>query len=112
MLVSSTIPVPNGAAASGRVDPRLRPAAREFEASMMKELLEPMQHDALFGDEDGASSDGGMDTLASLRTQSLAEAISNHGGFGIASRILEQIGQSQASSGAQSQSEIGKKGHS
>jgi Rod binding domain-containing protein len=77
------------------VDPRLRPAAREFEASMMKELLEPMQHDALFSDEDGTASDGGMDTLASLRSQSLAEAIANHGGFGIANRVLEQIGQQQ-----------------
>ncbi len=34
-------------AASG-LDPRLKPAAHEFEACLMKEFLEPLQKDPLF----------------------------------------------------------------
>ncbi len=83
----------------GNVDPRLKPAAHEFEACLMKEFLQPMQHDALFaGDKDGGgegSDDGGGDgsdnALLSFGTESLARAISERGGFGIANKIINDF---------------------
>jgi len=77
-------------------DPRLKPAAHAFEASLIQELLKPMQHDALFSDAGdgsggGGVADGGMDTVNSLSLQALAQAISNHGGFGIADQVLKEV---------------------
>ncbi|HTX42213.1 MAG TPA: hypothetical protein VMD25_10330 [Acidobacteriaceae bacterium] len=73
--------------AASAADPRLKPAAHEFEACLMKELLEPMQHDALFGDDEN-SGEGSDSALMSFGSEGLARAISERGGFGIASRIL------------------------
>jgi flagellar protein FlgJ len=71
------------------LDPRLKPAAREFEASLMKELLEPLQHDSLSGNgTDGESPDGSGNALMSFGTEALAKAIADRGGFGIADKIL------------------------
>jgi Rod binding domain-containing protein len=80
----------------GGADPRLKPAAHEFEACLMKEFLQPMQHDALFaGDKDGGSEgsdngggDGSDNALLSFGAESLAKAISERGGFGIANKII------------------------
>jgi peptidoglycan hydrolase FlgJ len=72
-------------------DPRLIPAAHEFEACLMKELLEPLQHDALFSDAtDGARDDeeGSGGALTSFGSEALGQAISERGGFGIADRII------------------------
>jgi len=70
-------------------DPRLKPAAHEFEASLMKELLEPLQHDPLFDDDrDGEGAGGSGNALVSFGSEALARAISDRGGFGIADRIL------------------------
>jgi peptidoglycan hydrolase FlgJ len=85
-------------AAPAQPDPRLRPAAHEFEACLMKEFLQPLQHDALFsdqtggdgGDEAGEGSDG---ALMSFGAEALAKAISERGGFGIARKILDHFGQ-------------------
>lgn len=75
--------------AASAADPRLKPAAHEFEASLMKELLEPMQHDSLFDDAgDPDSPEGSDNALMSFGTEGLAKAISDRGGFGIASKIL------------------------
>lgn len=80
------------AAASSTSDPRLRPAAHEFEASMMKEFLEPLQHDALFNDGDRQDeTEGSGNTLMSFGSESLAKAISARGGFGIAAKIIEDF---------------------
>jgi Rod binding domain-containing protein len=74
------------------IDPRLKPAAHEFEACMMKEFLEPLQHDALFDDgKDGAGSDGSDNALMSFGSEALARAISDRGGFGIATKIIGQL---------------------
>ena len=83
-----------GSAASGGLgaaDPRLKPAAHEFEACLMKEFLEPLQHDALFGDGedgDGGESENSSSALMSFGSQALAKAISERGGFGIAEKII------------------------
>jgi len=84
----------------GGVDPRLKSAAHSFEASLIQELLEPMQHDPLFSDPDGdggmgglagGAGDAGMDTMSSLSTETLAQAMSDHGGLGIAAEVLKEV---------------------
>jgi len=80
---------PAAGAGSAALDPRLKPAAHEFEACLMKEFLEPLQHDALFDDaNDPDSPEGSENALMSFGTEGLAKAISERGGFGIASKIL------------------------
>jgi Rod binding domain-containing protein len=68
--------------------PKLVTAAHEFEASMMKELMGPLVSgdDSLDGDsEDSASA------LTSFAGEALGKAISEQGGFGIATKILHQL---------------------
>jgi len=68
--------------------PRLVNAAHEFEASMMKELMGPLTSgkDSLDGDTDGSDS-----ALTSFAGEAMAKAISDRGGFGIATKILHQL---------------------
>ncbi len=85
-------------------DPRLKSAAHEFEASLMQEFLKPLQHDPLFAPDksDGSDGPGGMDdssdddqsssgALMSFGSEALAKAISERGGFGIATKILDHF---------------------
>lgn len=84
-------------------DPRLKSAAHEFEASLMQEFLKPLQHDSLFSpdesdssvtedaDADGDSSQGSAGALMSFGSEAMAKAISERGGFGIATKILEHF---------------------
>jgi len=60
-------------------NPRLASAAHEFEASLMKEFLKPLQHDSLFADGDGKDDDntnGSAETLMSYGAEAMAKAIS------------------------------------
>lgn len=76
-------------------NPRLKSAAHEFEASLMQEFLKPLQHDPLFD----SGEDGGIDgveggssgALMSFGSEVLAKAISERGGFGIATKILDHF---------------------
>ncbi len=90
--------------------PKLVHAAHEFEAQMMKELLAPMtgsdpDDDPLFGEGDDAedsglalgSGSGSGGALAGFASETLGQALSERGGFGIADKILRQLG---ASAGA------------
>jgi Rod binding domain-containing protein len=82
----------SSASAAQTKDPRLERSAHEFEASLMAELLKPMQQsDGLTGEDssDGGARSGGA--LAGFASESLARAISERGGFGIADRILHQL---------------------
>ena len=87
--------------AEAKENPRLVSAAHEFEASLMQEFLKPLQHDPLFAPDgsDGSDSFGDLDSgsdndqgssgaLMSLGSEALAKAISERGGFGIATQIL------------------------
>lgn len=65
--------------------PRLERSAHEFEASLMAELLKPLQEKS----EDGGIGSSGA--LAEFASESLAKAISERGGFGIADRILHHF---------------------
>jgi len=65
--------------------PKLVNAAHEFEASMMKELMGPLTSGQ---DSDDNSDDS---ALTSFAGEALGKAISEHGGFGIAAKILHQL---------------------
>jgi peptidoglycan hydrolase FlgJ len=87
--------------AASQSDPRLKPAAHEFEACLMKEFLKPLQSDALFSDsKDGGGGDdeggGSGSALMSFGSEALAKAISERGGFGIAAKILSHFGKGSA----------------
>jgi Rod binding domain-containing protein len=79
-----------GAATGTTASPRLVKAAHEFEASMMKELLAPMQPGkGLMGeDEDDSNSNAALTEFAS---EALGKAISEQGGLGIARSILHKL---------------------
>jgi len=71
--------------------PRLVKAAHELEGQIMKELLKPMTNgDALTGagDDSGAGSGGALSEFAS---ETLGQALSERGGFGIANRIIQEL---------------------
>jgi Rod binding domain-containing protein len=79
------------AASAQAKNPKLERSAHEFEASLMAELLKPLQEsNGLTGEgsDSGAGSEGALSGFAS---ESLARAISERGGFGIADRILHQL---------------------
>lgn len=74
--------------------PRLKSAAHEFEANMMQEFLKPLQHDSLFSEDSGNGGDdssGSAGALMSFGSEAMAKAISEHGGFGIAQKILDHF---------------------
>jgi peptidoglycan hydrolase FlgJ len=90
---------------SSAPSPKLVHAAQEFEAQMMKELLNPMTGqdsdgtDPLFGDEDGGDSSGlslgsgsgSGGALADFASEALGQALSQRGGFGIANQIIHEL---------------------
>lgn len=85
-----------GEAAAGsmanRTQARLRPAAHEFEACLMKEFLQPLEKDPLFGEDgDGVTGTGSNNALMSFGSEALARAISERGGFGIATKIIQHF---------------------
>ncbi len=72
---------------------KLVDAAQQFEATMLQELLKPMQHgQSSWGDEE-TSEDSASDTISSFGTEAIAKAISKGGGFGIARRVVAQVNQ-------------------
>jgi Rod binding domain-containing protein len=93
------------ASTPGADNPRLKSAAHEFEASLMQEFLKPLQHDALFSSgetgsdtDSDANEDSGSDgALMSFGSQAMAKEISERGGFGIATKILDHFRTSPAS---------------
>jgi flagellar protein FlgJ len=94
MMTSGALGAGINGITNSTADPRLKPAAHEFEASLMKEFLEPLQHDALFaddkkdGDSGAGTGEGSESSLMSFGSEALAKAISERGGFGIASKII------------------------
>jgi Rod binding domain-containing protein len=78
--------------------PRLVRAAHEFEGQMMKELLKPMtEGDQLTGAGDDSDSDSGMGSGGALNefaSESLGQALSQRGGFGVANRIVQELSHS------------------
>jgi Rod binding domain-containing protein len=75
--------------------PRLVHAAHEFEAQMMKELMQPLNRgSALTRTEDESESDddaGSGGALGEFASEALGRALSEQGGFGIATSIVRQL---------------------
>jgi len=73
--------------------PRLVKAAHEFEAQMMKELMKPLSDGgSLTGaDADGDDAEGSGGALGEFAQEALGRALSEHGGFGIATSIVKQL---------------------
>jgi|SRR5271170_4916398 len=70
---------------------KLIDAAQQFEATMLQELLKPMQHgqDSWGGEE--KSDDSAADTMSSFGAEAIAKAISKGGGFGVAKQIVSKV---------------------
>ncbi len=108
-----------GAAASAaQPSPKLVRAAHEFEGMLMKELLKPLTSGAAPGDDDDGDGDGGAlgsaGALGEFAADSLAQAISQQGGFGIANQLIAQLSEREAAevagsgNAAERRREIGK----
>ncbi|HXR37458.1 MAG TPA: hypothetical protein VN776_00100 [Terracidiphilus sp.] len=82
-----------GTASATGPQPRLVRAAHEFEAQMMKELMKPLnQGNSLTGsDEDGNEDSGSGGALGEFASEALGRALSEGGGFGIASSIVKHL---------------------
>ncbi|HEX4030895.1 MAG TPA: hypothetical protein VHX20_11060 [Terracidiphilus sp.] len=79
-------------------NPKLVHAAHEFEGQMMKELLQPMaDSDALGGEDDDSSGlglgsgSGSGGALSDFASETLGQALSQRGGFGIADQIIHEL---------------------
>ena len=95
ILTSATLNTGMGATGNlATPQPRLVKAAHEFEAQMMKELMKPLnQTNGLGGEgEDGNDEDTGSGgALGEFASEALGRALSDHGGFGMATRIVQQL---------------------
>jgi Rod binding domain-containing protein len=101
-ITAATAASTGAATASAAPSPRLVHAAHEFEAQMMQELLKPMTSGDGLDGEDSGSASGSSGALGSFASESLGQALSEHGGFGIATGIVRQLshaGNKHASSG-------------
>jgi peptidoglycan hydrolase FlgJ len=89
-----------------QMNPKLVTAAHQFVASLIAELVKPLNSGGGLGNDDddarGSSSSGSLGSLDSsaegsegavmtFGAEALAKAISDHGGLGIARRVLEQL---------------------
>lgn len=98
MVSAASVDPASAAPAQAAPQPRLVRAAHEFEAQMMKELLEPMtQGDGLTGEDGDSGSNGALGEFAS---EALGRALSERGGMGIATSILHDL--SRSGTGSQS----------
>jgi Rod binding domain-containing protein len=87
-----------GGSRQDELSPRLVHAAHEFEAQMMKELLKPMTgSDGLTG-EDSDASTGSGGAMGEFASEALGRALSERGGFGIATSILHSVSRSEKTS--------------
>src|SRR5271154_2465648 len=83
--------------------PRLQNASHQFEASMLQELLKPMQEHSGFSDKDDDEDDS-ADSNSSLReygTEVMARALSERGGLGISKMVLGKLAPVEAAQEAQ-----------
>jgi Rod binding domain-containing protein len=81
--------------------PRLVKAAHEFEAQMMKELMKPLNHGSTLtgADADADDDSGSGGALGEFASEALGRALSDRGGFGIATSIVKQLSHAGNKSG-------------
>jgi flagellar protein FlgJ len=75
----------------GQRQAKLVDAAQQFEATMLQELLKPMQHGQDSWGGEVKTDDAASDTISSFGTEAVAKAISKGGGFGIAKQIVSKV---------------------
>jgi Rod binding domain-containing protein len=93
MKIDSDLSVPTVSDVQRQKQAKLVDAAQQFEATMLQELLKPMQHgQSSWGDEE-KNDDSATDTMSTFGTESIAKAISKRGGFGIARSVVKQVTQ-------------------
>lgn len=90
MRISSDLSGQPTSGIEGQKQAKLVDAAQQFEATMLQELLKPMQHgqNSWGGEED---NDSASDTISSFGTEAIAKAIAKGGGFGIAKQIVSKV---------------------
>jgi len=97
-VAMDSIAVASSAGSAATPQPRLVRAAHEFEAQMMKELMKPMTRaSSLTGEDadgDSGSDSGSSGALGEFASEALGRALSERGGFGIASRIVKDLSHS------------------
>jgi Rod binding domain-containing protein len=79
--------------------PRLVKAAHEFEAQMMKELMKPLSHSSALTGTDTDDDSGSAGALGEFASEALGKALSERGGFGIASSIIKHLSTPAARNG-------------
>ena len=73
--------------------PRLQSAAHEFEATMLQELLKPLEERSEFSDQDEDEDDSGSGgSIREYGTEAMARALSAQGGLGISKTGSRQAG--------------------
>ena len=73
---------------------RLVNSAHEFEAQLMKELVKPLfdaKSMSIEGDSNDSDDGGDAGVLGQYATECLARELSNHGGLGIADKIVRSL---------------------
>jgi Rod binding domain-containing protein len=91
MKISSDITTQPTSVAEAQKQAKLVDAAQQFEATMLQELLKPLQHGQSSWAGDEKSDDSAADTISSFGTEAIAKAISKGGGFGIAKQIVSKV---------------------
>ena len=93
--LNQIMPAVGDAAEAVTASPRLQKASHQFEASMLQELLKPMQeHSGFFDKDENDDSDSGADSNSSLLeygTEVMANALSERGGLGISKMVLTKL---------------------
>jgi flagellar protein FlgJ len=93
MRISSDVSVQPTSGIEAQKQAKLVDAAQQFEATMLQELLKPMQHgqNSWGGEGEEESNDSATDTISSFGTEAIAKAIAKGGGFGIANQIVSKV---------------------
>lgn len=91
MKIGSDVTSQPTTAIEGQKQAKLVDAAQQFEATMLQELLKPMQHGQSSWGGDEKNDDTASDTISSFGTEAIAKAISKGGGFGIAKQIVSKV---------------------
>jgi flagellar protein FlgJ len=91
MRISSDLSGQPTSGIEGQKQAKLVDAAQQFEATMLQELLKPMQHGQNSWGGEEESNDSASDTISSFGTEAIARAISKGGGFGIAKQIVSKV---------------------
>ncbi|MDR3723816.1 MAG: hypothetical protein P4K83_04930 [Terracidiphilus sp.] len=85
--------MPTVAITDRTLSPRLVKASQDFEAMMLKDLLKPLTSEATGGDDDDSGSGSGS-ALGEYASEALGRALSQQGGFGLATRIQNDLSRS------------------